>query len=69
MTRHKHRFTATPITGKNACDGKEYLFGYRLDCEQCSRQAKPGDVIEEVKASWWKEVIPESKAIHYVLPA
>lgn len=66
--RHKHKFVATPITGKNVWSGKEELFGYHLECEVCYKQAKAGDVIEEVKSSWWKEIIPEARQINYVLP-
>ena len=68
MKRHKHKFVASPITGKNAWDGKEALFGYRFECEHCGRLAKQGDTIEEVRVSWLKEVIPETRAINYVVP-
>ncbi len=65
---HKHRFVAFPFTGQNAFNGKEALFGYKLECEHCHKLAKPGDIIEELKASWWKEIVPEAKPIHYVVP-
>ena len=65
--RHKHRFVAIPITGQNAWNGREALFGYRLECEQCGRRAKPGNLIEEVKASHWQEIHPEPVGINYVL--
>ncbi|MBA7581212.1 hypothetical protein ES708_23114 [subsurface metagenome] len=67
--KHKHRFVAIPITGQNAWDGKEGLFGYRFECEHCGKFAKEGDTIEEVKQSWLKEIMPESKLVNYVVPA
>jgi hypothetical protein len=68
MARHKHRFIAIPITGQNAWTGKEALFGWRLECEICYKQAKPGDTIEEIKSSWWKEIVPESKLVNIIVP-
>lgn len=68
MARHKHRFVAVPMTGQNMWSGKEALFGYSLYCEHCYKSAKSGDMIEEVKASWWKEIVPEAKAINYIVP-
>ena len=69
MGRHKHKFVAIPITGQNAGNGKESLFGYKFQCEQCYKQAEPGNVIVEVKQSWWKEIMPKAKAINYIVPA
>ncbi len=67
MARHQHRFVAIPITGQNVWSGKEALFGYHLECEYCYKQARTGDVIVEVKPSWWKEIIPKSIPINYVV--
>lgn len=66
MTKHKHRFVATAITGRNMT-GKECILGWRINCEQCNKQAKEGDLLEEIKASWWKEIIPKSKPINIIL--
>lgn len=67
MNRHKHRFVAIPITGQNAWNGKEALFGYRLECEHCYKKAKAGDIIVEVKPSPWKEIHPKSVPINHTL--
>ena len=65
--KHKHRFVAIPFTGQNARNGKEALFGYRLECEQCYKRAKAGDIIVEVKSSHWKEIHPEPITINHIL--
>jgi len=62
--RHQHRFVATPITGQNAGNGKEALFGWRVECDKCHKIAKDGDIIEEIRASWFKEIVPKSKLVH-----
>jgi len=65
--KHKHRFVAIPFTGQNAWNGKEALFGYRLECEQCHKKPKAGDAVVEVKASSWKEIYPVPMAINHIL--
>ncbi len=71
MPKHQHRFIARPITGMNVGPKgeREVLFGYNLECEQCQRAAKSGDTVVEVKASAFKELIPENVAVEYVVPA
>lgn len=66
--KHKHRFVAIPFTGQNAFDGKEAMFGWKVECEICYKQAKSGDLVEEIKQSWWKEIVPKSKLVSIVLP-
>lgn len=68
MAKHKHRFVATPITGKNAATGKETLFNWKVACEICHKQAQSGDTIEEIKASWWKEIMPKGKLVSIIMP-
>ena len=50
-------------------DGKEALFNWRVECEICHKQAKSGDLVEEIKQSWWKEIVPENKLVNIVMPA
>ncbi|KKM91590.1 hypothetical protein LCGC14_1227020 [marine sediment metagenome] len=66
--RHTHRFTAVPITGRGTHDGKEGLFGWRVECEHCGKKPQSGDVVEEIKTSWWKEIVPENKLVNIVYP-
>lgn len=63
MARHKHRFVAIPITGQNAGTGKEKMFGWRVECEVCYKPAELGDIVEEIKASHWREVKPENELV------
>lgn len=67
MARHKHRFVAFPFTGQNAWTGKEALFGWKVECEICHKQAQIGDTVEEIKASWRKEIVPENKLVNIIL--
>lgn len=64
--RHKHRFVATPLTGQNMATGKESLFGWQVRCEVCYKQIKEGNVIEEIKASSWREVVPKGMLVNIV---
>lgn len=66
MAKHNHRFIATPFTGQNACNGKEALFGWRVYCEHCHKNAKIGDKIEEIKASHWREIVPENQLVSLI---
>ena len=66
--RHQHRFVAIPITGKNAWTGKEGMLGWKVECEHCYKKPNPGDIVEEIKPSWWKEIVPEAKLVHIVMP-
>ena len=61
--KHAHRFIATPITGQGAHNGRETLFGWRVECERCYKKPKTGDIIEEIKPSWWGEIVPKSKLV------
>jgi len=63
MPRHNHRFIAIPITGQNAWNGKEGMLGWKVECELCYKQAKSGDMVEEIKASHWKGVVPQAKLV------
>ena len=62
MKRHTHRFVATPITGR-ASTGQEVMFGWRVECEHCGRRPQAGDIVEEIKTSWWKEIKPENELV------
>ena len=66
--KHAHRFVATPITGRGMHDGRERLFDLRIECEQCGKKPQSGDIVEEIKSSWWKEVVSETKLVRIVCP-
>lgn len=66
VAKCNHKFVAYPITGENAT-GKEKLFNYKVQCEKCKKDAKDGDLVEEVKASHWKQIFPKSVKINYIL--
>ena len=66
MKRHEHKFVAIPITGQNAYNGKESLFGWRVECEHCYKKPKPGDHVVQIKASARKEIIPETQTVDIV---
>ena len=65
--KHTHRYTATPITGWNVM-GFEVLFGWRVECETCHAKPSSGDIVEEIKPSWYKEIKPASEIVRLVYP-
>jgi hypothetical protein len=65
MARHEHRFVATPITGHSVM-GFEVMFGWRVECETCFAKPKLDDHVVEIKASWWKEIVPETLSVDII---
>lgn len=67
--RCAHKFVAYPVTGKQltARGEIEVLINWRVRCRDCHKDAKAGDRIIEIAASWYKELFPKPQKVDFIL--